>query len=356
MPGRAPRERRTMPELRRGPIRNQWVIIAPERAKRPSDYEARGTELGEQASATCPFCSGNEAMTPPEIQRTADADGRWRVRVVPNKFPALHDYDELGREGIEGIFDRMNGEGAHEVVIETPEHSKELPDLPVAHVKQIIDMYIARLADLMRNPWLRYILLFKNHGKEAGASLLHPHSQIIATPIVPREVRDVLRVAKDYYEHKERCLFCDVMLGEIRSGERIIDEIDGYVTWAPYDSRFPFEVLIYTRAHCPDFTRLDDEQRWGLARTLKRTLQRLRSLLGDIPYNFILQTSPNPVQRPGKPGYWKTLEYDYHWRIEVLPRLTRVAGFEWGTGFYINPMPPERAAGYLREASVPELD
>jgi len=345
-----------MPELRRGPIRNQWVIIAPDRAKRPSDYDARAAEPDEQEPIHCPFCSGNETMTPPEIARTNGSDGRWQVRVVPNKFPALQDYAELSRDGVEGGFDRMNGEGAHEVVIETPDHNRELPDLPAEQVKRVIDMYIARLSGLMQNPRLRHIVLFKNHGKEAGASLLHPHSQIIAVPIVPRDVRDVLRIAKEYYKRRERCLFCDVMLGEMRNGERIIDETDGYAAWAPYDSRFPFEVLISPQAHCCDFTQLTEEQRWGLARTLKRTLQRLRNLLGDIPYNLILQTSPNPTEQPGKPEHWKTLQYDYHWRIEILPRLTRVAGFEWGTGSYVNPIPPERAAEYLREAPVSDLD
>ena len=341
-----------MPELRRGPITDRWVIVAPERAKRPSDFQARGSELSEQKPGDCPFCLGNEAMTPPEVYRVDGHDEAWRVRVVPNKFSALQDYDGLGRAAVEGVFDRMNGVGAHEVVIETPGHSNELPDLDEEQVKHIVDTYSLRLSALMENPDHRYVLLFKNHGKEAGASLLHPHSQIIATPIVPQEVRNALNNAKGYYERKERCLFCDVMLGEIQSGDRVVEELDGYVVIAPYDSRFPFELLIYPKAHSHDFTTLDETQRWGLARTLKRTLKRLKSLLGDVPYNFVLQNSPNLIPRPGKPGYWKTLQYDYHWRIEILPRLTRVAGFEWGTGFYINPMPPENAAKYLREVSL----
>lgn len=204
----------------------------------------------------------------------------------------------------------------------------------------------------MENPWLRYVLLFKNHGKEAGASLLHPHSQIIATPVVPQEVRSSLHIAKAYYERKERCIFCDVMLAELRSGERVVDDGEGFVVWAPYDSRFPFELVIYPKAHGHDFTDMTDEQKRGLASTLIRTTQRLRTLLGDVPYNFVLKTTPNPIDRPGKPGYWSTLPYDYHWRIAVMPRLTRVAGFEWGTGFYINPMPPESAAEHLRNVEV----
>ena len=342
-----------MPELRRGPTTGRWVIVAPERAKRPSDFEKREPGLSEQKPDNCPFCAGNEGMTPPEVYRNPSPDG-WYVRVVPNKFAALQDYSELGREAIDGFYDRMNGVGAHDVVIETPDHFSEIPDLPEAQVKRIIDTYIARLQELMKNEQLRYVLLFKNHGKEAGASLLHPHSQIIATPIVPQEVRDSLNIAKAYYEQKERCLFCDVMLAEIKCGERIVEEDEGYVTWAPYASRFPFELAIYPKTHSYDFTTLDDDQRWGLARMLRRTLKRLTMLLGDIPYNFVLKTTPNPIPRPGKPGYWSTLPYDYHWRIAIMPRLTRVAGFEWGTGFYINPMPPENAAEYLRNVEIPE--
>lgn len=343
-----------MPELRRGLVTDRWVIIASERGKRPSDYRTSGDETSDQDPQACPFCLGNEHMTPPELYRLDEADERWRVRVVPNKFPALQDYPKLGRAAVAGVFDRMNGVGTHEVVIETPEHNKELPDLPVEQVKLVVDTYILRLKELMKDSRHRYVILFKNHGKAAGASLIHPHSQIMATPVIPREVRDRLQAAKAYYERKERCIFCDLMLEEIRAGERIVEEMDGHVIFAPYDSRFPFEVLIYPRDHSHDFTAMTQEQRWGLARTLKRALTRLRTLLGNPPYNFVLQTAPNPIPRPGKPGYWTTLQYDYHWRIEIIPRLTLVAGFEWGTGFYINPMPPEEAARYLREVEIQE--
>ena len=340
-----------MPELRRGATNHRWVIVAPERARRPSDFEQKGKGSAEQAPDNCPFCAGNEDQTPPEVFRVPN-DDLWHVRVIPNKFPALESYEALGREPVDGVYDRMHGVGAHEVVIESPDHNKTIPDLPEEQVVRLVEAYIQRLKTLMENPWLRYVLLFKNHGKEAGASLHHPHSQIIATPIVPQEVRNSLNIAKAYYDRKERCLFCDIMLTELKSGERIVDDQDGFVTWAPYDARFPFELVIYPKAHSHDFTTMDETQRHGLARALIRTTQRLRNLLGDVPYNFILKTAPNPVVRPGKPGYWTTLQYDYHWRIAVLPRLTRVAGFEWGTGFYINPMPPEQAAQYLRETSL----
>ncbi|MGQ9477827.1 MAG: galactose-1-phosphate uridylyltransferase [Candidatus Bipolaricaulia bacterium] len=348
-----------MPELRRGPIADRWVIIATERAKRPSDLlsEAEGA-LPRLEPAQCPFCPGNEAKTPPELFAIRNGGGPntpgWRVRVVPNKFPALEAYDELGRAGI-GFFDRMRGVGAHEVVIETPDHRLELADLPLEQVRFAIEVYIQRMRELMRNSWFRYILLFKNHGVAAGASLSHPHSQIIATPVVPRNVRDRLEAAKRYYEEKERCIFCDLLIQEqTLGGERIVEESDGYIVWAPYDSRFPFELVIFPKYHLHDFTGMNEEQRWGLARVLKRSLLRLKLLLNDPPFNMMLQTSPNPVPRPGKPSYWATLQYDYHWHLEILPRLTRVAGFEWGTGLYINPVPPEEAAEHLRGVQLPE--
>jgi len=328
--------------------------VAPERGRRPSDFEQKGTELAHQEPANCVFCAGHENETPPEVYRSPSSDGQsWDVRVVPNKFAALQHYDELGRESVLGIYDQMNGVGAHEVVIESPDHCSQIGDMTQQQALPIVEAYIHRLKALMENPWFRYVLLFKNHGKEAGASLLHPHSQIIATPIVPQEVRESLNIAKDYYERKERCLFCDIMLAELKSGERIVEDADGFVTWAPYDSRFPFELVIYPKQHSHDFTTMDADQRAGLASVLIRTIKRLQTLLGDIPYNFVLKTTPNPIVRPGKPGYWTTLAYDYHWRIAVMPRLTRVAGFEWGTGFYINPMPPESSAKYLREVEFP---
>jgi len=295
---------------------------------------------------------GNEDKTPPEIYRASGEDGSWQVRVVPNNFPAMHDYPQLGRATVDRFYDHMNGVGTHEVIIESPEHEKEIPDLPLEDVKTIVDTYALRLQELKKNDCYHYILLFKNHGKKAGASLSHPHSQIIATPIVPQLVRDELQETRAYYEKKECCLFCDVMAMELQSGERIIEETADYVVFTPYASRFPFEISIYPRKHAHDFSNIRDEQRRDLARILKRTLFRLKRLLGDPPYNLVLYNSPNPIPRHGKPGYWTTLQHDYHWRVVIMPRLNTVGGFEWGTGLYINPMPPEEAARYLREVKV----
>jgi len=348
-----------MPELRHGPISDSWVIIAAERAKRPSDFITDEKNNGLKIEpAQCSFCPGNEGKTPPEIFAVRERGGpnspNWKVRVVPNKYPALQTYAELGRAGI-GFFDKMHGVGAHEVIIETPAHHADLADLPLEQIKLNIDVFVRRIRELMKNDWFRYILLFKNHGATAGASLSHPHSQLIATPVLPSEVRHRIKAAQNYYEKKERCIFCDLIIQECTlGGERIVEERDGYVVWSPYDARFPFALTIFPKYHLHDFTLMNEGQKRELARVLKRTLLRLKLLLNDPPFNMVLQTSPNPIPRPGKPGYWATLQYDYHWHIEILPRLTRVAGFEWGTGFYINPMPPEEAAKHLRAVALPE--
>lgn len=300
----------------------------------------------------CPFCAGRESLTPPEIYRVPGPGDTWRVRVIPNKFPALESDVEEGHEARDGFFERLDGRGVHEVVVETPDHTRQLPDLVEDHVKAVIDTFVIRLRALMGDPTHRYVLVFKNHGKEAGASLLHAHSQIIAMPIIPEDVRNSLNTAKAYYERQRRCLFCDVLREELRDGRRVVEEREGYVTLAPFDSRLPFELAIYPQEHAHDFASLADEQRFGLARVLKRTLQRAKTLLGDVPYTLVLQTAPNAAPRPDKPYYWRTLAHDYHWRLEIVPRTTRLGGFEWATGLCINTVSPEDAAQALRDAEA----
>jgi UDPglucose--hexose-1-phosphate uridylyltransferase len=326
------------------------VIIATERGRRPSDFlvEAEPTE-----SRFCPFCHGNEDKTPPEIYAlrengTAPNTPGWSVRVVPNKFPALAIEGDLNREGI-GLFDRMNGIGAHEVVIESPNHQIVLADQPVEHFARILSVYQNRISDLMNDLRLRYILVFKNQGSVAGASLSHPHTQIIATPVTPRIVSMELDSAKEHYDRKERCLFCDILSQEIKDGNRIITRNSDFVCFAPFASRFPFEVFLMPIKHCHDFAEENPNKLYSLASSLKDILWRLKASLNNPPYNFVLHTAPNT--RAKRPSHWQTLAFDFHWHIEIIPRLTKMAGFEWGTGFYINPTPPEDAAKYLREIS-----
>jgi UDPglucose--hexose-1-phosphate uridylyltransferase len=338
-----------MPELRRDPLIGHWVAISPERGKRPSDYRVERSAPPPQRDPDCPFCPGNEQTTPAEIARVTGEDGTWRVRVVPNKFPALNHEPLSGRQRTLGLYERMNGTGAHEVVIESRSHGASLPELPLEQIETILSTYVARFHALAADGVHRHILVFKNHGKNAGASLAHPHSQIIGTPVVPREVAERLRAATAYTRQTGRCYLCTVLDKETRHRERIVEETEDYVVLSPYASRFQFETHIVPRVHGHDFADVGTDQCRSLARALRQTLTRLTAVLGDPSYNLVIRTAPlldrlsdfSPAE----------VARSIHWHIEILPRLSQVAGFEWGTGIHINPIPPEDAAGALREVS-----
>ena len=330
-----------MPELRKDPIHGRWVIISTERSRRPSDF---APEERRPMGGFCPLCEGNEDRTPPEIvafrdNGTLPNTPGWTLRVVPNKFPALRIEGELDREG-EGIYDKMNGIGAHEVVIETPRHEETLITLPLKDVKNVLLAYRERIIDLRRDQRLRYVLVFKNHGVAAGASLEHSHSQIIALPIVPKRVSEEIEGAKTYFNYKDRCVFCDIIRQELQQRYRVITENKSFLSIAPFASRFPFETWILPKTHHPSFEHMEPSQYEQAAQILSDTLRRINQVLTDPPYNFVIHTSSFPGV---------DMNY-YHWHFEIMPKLTKVAGFEWGTGFYINPTPPEEAAEYMREA------
>lgn len=341
-----------MPELRHDPIQRRWVIIATERARRPSDFSVNNPH---GKSDKCPFCEGKESLTPPEIFAIRHSGGPnepgWDVRVIPNKFPALRIEGELGRAAA-GMYDKMNGIGAHEVIVESPEHVFDISDLPVEHITLILKTYRERINDLRKDPRFRYILVFRNHGAAAGASLSHPHSQIIATPVTPRTVAVELESAKDHYALKERCIFCDIIVQELQTRSRLVSADEKFLTFCPYASRFPFEMTIIPRHHSHDFALESDDNLASLARHMKEVLLRMRKALNDPPYNLVFHTAPAYQLQTRRVGYWATIEQDWHWHIEVLPRLTKQAGFEWGTGFYINPTPPEDAARFMRETEI----
>ena len=332
-----------MPELRKDPILGRWVIIATERAKRPRDFRVEPEPAG---SSFCPFCAGNEDKTPPEIiayrdRGTAANKPGWRVRVVPNKFPALRVEGDLDKRA-DGLYDIMNGIGAHEVIIETPQHHVSITDVPEPQVREVLWAYRDRLVDLRRDRRMVYGMLFKNVGKLAGASLDHTHSQLIVTPTVPSTVRQEMDGAHTFWHYRGRCIFCDMISQELHTRSRMVLEGDHFVAFEPFASRFPFETWILPRSHESHFENLQMVGTEELAHDLLNVLKRIERALERPPYNYIVHTAPF-TEGP--------LEY-YHWHIEVIPRLTRVAGFEWGTGFYINPVPPEQAAAFLREVEV----
>ena len=332
-----------MPELRKDPITGRWVIIASDRAKRPSDFTRQ--EVVSRGNANCPLCGGHEHRTPPEILAYRNGGGAnepgWTLRVIPNRFPALRVEGELTREG-EGIYDKMAGIGAHEVLIETPDHVLSTGDLSEKQVEDVYWAFRDRINDLKRDRRLKYVILFKNHGEAAGSSLEHSHSQLIALPVVPKRVQDELDGTRRYYEFRERCVYCDMVSQELEDNTRLVLETDHLVVISPYAPRFPFETWIVPKRHASHFEEADIATVQSLGSATRTLIRKLDKVLERPPFNFMLHTAP--IQEPPS--------HNYHWHLEVIPRLTRVAGFEWGTGLYINPTPPEEATRYLREARV----
>ncbi len=329
-----------MPELRKDPVIGRWVIISTERGKRPSSF----TSVAKASSPKlCPFCPGHEDNTPPEILAyrqpgTEPNKPGWTLRVFPNKYPALMVEGELTREP-HGLYDKMNGIGAHEVIVETNQHGKDMVDMSEEEVRNVFWAYRERMLDLERDQRFQYIIVFKNHGEAAGASLEHSHSQLIATPIIPKRVVEEINGAKRYYEFKERCVYCDIVRQELKDKERMVMDYDSFITIEPFAPRFPFETWLLPKTHQSSYLEMSEHDFTILARSFRDTLGRLKVALNNPPFNFVLHTRPIPKQHH---------EY-YHWHFEIIPKLTKVAGFEWGSGFYINPTTPEEAAAYLRE-------
>ena len=333
-----------MSQLRRDPITGLWVIISSDRQRRPNEFRLeRPSLIGDEC---CPFCTGHEELTPPEVfafrQQGSHANGPgWDLRVVPNKFPALQVEGNLDREG-DGMFDRMNGIGAHEVIIENPDHAKTMATMTDGEVERVLWAFRERMIDLKRDSRFRYILIFKNHGAAAGATLVHSHSQLIAMPVVPTFVRDEIEGARRHFAEKERCVFCDVIRQELIGAKRVVQENTDIVALSPYAPRFPFETWLLPRHHGARFEDAPRPVFENLAKMLRSVLQRMDKVLERPAYNLVLHSAP-PVEPVG--------DY-YHWHVEILPRLTRNAGFEWGTGYYINPTSPEEATQVLRAAKL----
>jgi len=331
-----------MPELRKDPIVDRWVIISQERAQRPGDFPSPSQVL---QTHFCPFCYGNEDKTPLQIlalpRGLAPNQPGWTLRVVPNKFPALRIEGDLNRVG-EGMFDRMGGIGAHEVIIEHPDHSLALEQCPGQAITDCLWAFQQRILDLKKDPRFRYILIFKNHGESAGATLEHTHSQLIALPIIPEMVIEELAGSRRHFEYKERCIFCDMIAQERGDGRRIVIENQDFIALCPYAPRFPFETWVLPKYHLACYER-DTQEHYRLAAgLLKDLLLKMREALNIPPYNLVFHTSPINGNHDAY----------YHWHIEVMPKLTKMAGFEQGTGFYINPVPPETAADILRNTPL----
>lgn len=332
-----------MPELRKDPVVGRWVIIAPDRAKRPEDY---APDFKTTSASFDPFCEGNEDATPSEIlayrEPGSEPNGPgWRVRVVPNKFPALQVEGNLDKQG-DGMYDLMNGIGAHEVIIECPHRETNMSRLSIENIREVLWIYRDRLADLKKDPRLVHGLIFKNKGAPAGASLEHSHSQLIVTPVVPISVREEMDGSLEYYNYRGRCIYDDMIQQELANGSRIVLDTSNFVVFCPYASRFPFETWVLPKQHSSHYENIPRQGIEELGMVLKTILSKLEWALDDPPYNYVIHTAPfNANELP-----------HFRWHLQIFPRLTRVAGFEWGSGFYINPVLPEEAAAFLREVEV----
>ncbi len=333
-----------MPQLRQDPATKEWVIIAAERSKRPDNFK-KTKSINEKPpyKKDCPFCPGNEHLTPPETLAYRSgglSNGKgWWVRVVPNKFPALSPEGSLERKEEKGFFRMMDGVGIHEVVIGSPVHNQVFSLMEDRQMEEVLLAYRERYLALRQDPRIKLIIIFKNHGEAAGTSLEHTHSQITGTAVVPSNIRKKLEEAARYYDDHGRCVYCDLIQEELRFGKRIVMDTEKFVVLHPFASRFPFETWIIPKEHQASFGLISIEDSKRFAKVLKTTLLKLYTKLNDPDYNYVIHTAPVKDEQ----------EDYYHWHLQVIPRLTTPAGFEMGSGIYINVSFPEETAQFLRQ-------
>lgn len=333
-----------MPEIRHNLISREWVIIATERAKRPDQFtQERGVRVDLPAySPTCPFCPGNEAKTPPETFRLPEGKKKpWQVRVVPNKFAALAAEGEPERMNV-GIKHTVSGVGVHEVIVESPQHNLTLARMSDAGVEQVVEAYLARYHAVVADRRVEQVTLFKNHGPDAGTSLEHPHAQLIGTPIIPSDVRDRMENALRFYDETGRCIYCTTLAEECEEGTRLVDENEHFAAFVPFAALSPFHIWIFPKRHSASFGRMTEGELPALAHILRRVLIRLHDGLHDPDFNFVIRTAPKECE---------PVRY-YHWYVSVVPRVTKLAGFELGSGMFINVAQPEASAEFLRQVPV----
>ena len=329
-----------MPQLRKDPIVSRWVIISTERARRPVPFVDPVSHV--TPAQTCPFCADNSFV------QVHAHDG---VKVVKSRTPFFSDAQAFNIR-THGLYESCASYGAHEVVIETPQHTANMADLPVEQIKNVFATYALRMRHYQQDPSVKYVLAYKNYGVAAGSRQVgHARSQIMAVPVLPMRVRDKITGAKLYFDFHERCLFTDLVRQEQKDKERVVLETDNFIAFTPFAARFPFEMWIVPKRHHWDFAQGVEGLEGELARVMKTLLLKFKLGLNDPAYNFVIHSAPFEGGREDSRKY-PTIREDYRWHIELMPRLTRVAGFERGTGFYICPIPPEMTGRFLREVSV----
>jgi UDPglucose--hexose-1-phosphate uridylyltransferase len=329
-----------MSELRLNLITREWVIIATDRAKRSADFmKSTDRRLSPPYLASCPFCLGNEDHTPIEHFRIS-TDGAWKLRVVSNKYPAVSTEGEKYRS-VDGTKRFVSGVGLHEVIVESQLHNttmalRELPD-----IVEIVGVYRDRFVEAYIDSRVEHVIIFKNHGVGAGTSIDHSHTQLVAIPIVPLQYRDRVLAAMHYFDDTGECLICDTVKMETEDGSRIVIDTENFVTFVPYAALSPFHIWIFPKRHCASFSGITDEEIKDIAFHLKSLLSKFYTGLEDPDYNMVIRSS-----RPKDIGN----EYS-HWYMSIIPRLSHVAGFELGSGMYVNSSLPEESAAFLRAAS-----
>ena len=331
-----------MSELRKDPVVGRWVVIATERSKRP---HANATATRSERAEPCPFCAGRERETPPEVLAYRDTSSAantpgWSVRVVPNKYPALAGIEDISPPA-DSPYHAMSGVGAHEVVIESPEHCLSMAELSEAQVEDVLRAYRQRSVALQDDQRWQSIIIYKNEGSAAGATLEHVHSQLLALPLVPREIAQEWRALMAHRDATKGCLYCEILDKERAEGRRTVVESAAFVGFCPFASRFPFEIWVMPKEHSPFFHAIAKDELRQLAYMLRQSLQRLAGIV-DASFNFVIHSGPLKESKRER----------YHWHLEILPRISKIAGFELASGYYINTVAPEIAARRLREAKL----
>ncbi len=329
-----------MSEFRQNYATKEWVIIAPERARRPMTAAPPAPALAETEhwKANCPFCPGNESETGEELYRSIAGDS-WSMRCIRNKYSALSMSASVTRMGT-GRFLAAGSHGHAEVIIESPQHNDSPSSFRKQQMEALLGLYLRRMTEVSMLPDIAIVMLFRNHGPAAGTSLVHPHSQLIASPIIPPHIRDPIQLAMQHYDTWGSCVYCDVLSEELAQDERIITENEHAVAFCPFASRTPYEIRIYPRRHNASFTWIHPAEITGLADALLKSLRALHDVLGNLSYNFLIRTAPIGDE---------DVRY-LHWYIVIVPRISTPAGFEMGSGIYINPASPEMCAAELRAA------
>jgi UDPglucose--hexose-1-phosphate uridylyltransferase len=335
-----------MPQLRQNPATKEWVIIATDRAKRPEEFSFAEDLDPPNGHLTCPFCPGHESMTPEEIfafrtYGTKPNTQGWWIRVIPNKFAALSPLGDVKRSQSQDFFRFMDGVGSHEIIIESPDHEKSMATMEQKQVEEIFLAYRERYKELKKDERHEMILIFKNHGRDAGTSLRHPHSQIIAGPVTPNHIRHYIEEAMRYFDDHGKCVYCEILDKEMRNGRQIM-ETENFGAFVPFAARSPFEINVMPKNHYSSYECLSDMETKELGYVMKQILAKLHKGLKNPAYNFMILSAP---------CHEEDLEY-FHWHIQIIPRVASVAGFEMGSGIYINTVIPEEAAKFLREIQV----